>query len=148
MADAKEQSKSGLERVVDKETGRVKYLPRLLPENVRDLVFEPNKKNTTSLKAKSLKVTELPYMGKPKNYEKDVSNYQIKEDVDKRNLSPYERKAEKFESSKAKGGGGGGGVMPIDKMLKMNKMNYKAGGKLSSASKRADGCAFRGKTRA
>jgi hypothetical protein len=46
------------------------------------------------------------------------------------------------------GGGGGGGGMPSDKMDKMKKMNYKSGGKVSSASKRADGCAIRGKTRA
>ena len=49
--------------------------------------------------------------------------------------------------AKPKGGGGGGG-MPSDKMDKMKKMNYKSGGKVSSASKRADGCAVRGKTRA
>ena len=48
--------------------------------------------------------------------------------------------------SKPKGGGGGG--MPSDKMDKMKKMNYKSGGKVSSASKRADGCCIRGKTRA
>jgi hypothetical protein len=142
-----ENTKSGLERVVDKETGRVKYLPRLLPENVRDLVFEPNKKSTTSLeanekktRAESLKVTEMPYMGKPKNYEKDVSNYQIKEDVDKRNLSPYERKAEKFEK---RGGGGGGGGIP--KSGKHEMLKFSKGG---SASSRADGCCIRGKTRA
>jgi hypothetical protein len=50
--------------------------------------------------------------------------------------------------SKPKGGGGGGGI-PSDKMDKMKKMNYKSGGTVkSSASKRADGCAIRGKTRA
>jgi hypothetical protein len=49
--------------------------------------------------------------------------------------------------SKPRGGGGGG--MPSDKMDKMKKMNYKSGGTVkSSASKRADGCAIRGKTRA
>jgi len=47
---------------------------------------------------------------------------------------------------KSKGGGGGG--VPSDKMDKMKKMNYKAGGKVSSASKRADGCCIRGKTKA
>jgi hypothetical protein len=46
------------------------------------------------------------------------------------------------------GKGGGGGGVPSDKMDKMKKMNYKSGGKVSSASKRADGCAIRGKTRA
>jgi hypothetical protein len=44
---------------------------------------------------------------------------------------------------------GGGGGIPSDKMDKMKKMNYKSGGTVkSSASKRADGCAVRGKTRA
>ena len=47
------------------------------------------------------------------------------------------------------GGGGGGGGIPSDKMDKMKKMNYKSGGTVKfSASKRADGCAIRGKTRA
>ena len=52
------------------------------------------------------------------------------------------------EQPKAKSSGGGGGGVPLDKMDKMKKMNYKAGGKVSSASKRADGIAIRGKTRA
>jgi len=46
--------------------------------------------------------------------------------------------------SRAGGGGGGGdfsGMKGLDKP-------FKAGGKVSSASKRADGCAIRGKTRA
>ena len=85
------------------------------------------------------KITELPYMGKPKDYEKDVSNYQIKENVDRRNLAPYEKKG--------RSGGGGGDPMPLDKMIKAKKFNYKSGGKVSSASKRADGCAIKGKTK-
>jgi hypothetical protein len=40
---------------------------------------------------------------------------------------------------------GGGGAAGDTKFL---KPKYKAGGKVSSASKRADGCAIRGKTRA
>jgi len=47
---------------------------------------------------------------------------------------------------KSKGGGGGGGAMP--KSNRDLTKNYKAGGKVSSASKRADGCCIRGKTRA
>lgn len=39
----------------------------------------------------------------------------------------------------------GGGAMP--KSNRDITKNYKAGGKVSSASKRADGCAMRGKTR-
>jgi hypothetical protein len=45
-----------------------------------------------------------------------------------------------------KSGGGGGGAMP--KSNRDITKNYKKGGKVSSASKRADGCAIRGKTRA
>ena len=48
-----------------------------------------------------------------------------------------------FERSK--GGGGSGGMPKLNRDL---TKNYKAGGKISSASKRADGCAIRGKTRA
>jgi hypothetical protein len=48
-----------------------------------------------------------------------------------------------FERSK--GGGGGGGMPKLNRDL---TKNYKAGGKVSSASKRADGCCIRGKTRA
>jgi hypothetical protein len=55
----------------------------------------------------------------------------------------------KMKEILAKPKGGGGGGMPSDKMDKMKKMNYKSGGTVkSSASKRADGCAIRGKTRA
>jgi hypothetical protein len=42
-------------------------------------------------------------------------------------------------------GGGGGGIPKLNRDL---TKNMKAGGKVSSASKRADGCAVRGKTRA
>lgn len=45
-----------------------------------------------------------------------------------------------------KSGGGGGGGMP--KLNRDITKNYKAGGKVSSASKRADGCCIRGKTKA
>jgi hypothetical protein len=41
--------------------------------------------------------------------------------------------------------GGGGGAMP--KSNRDLTRNYKAGGKVSSASKRADGCAIKGKTK-
>jgi hypothetical protein len=55
--------------------------------------------------------------------------------------------------NKPKGGGststgGGGGGMGTGKMNRDITKNYKAGGKVSSASKRADGIAIRGKTRA
>lgn len=41
------------------------------------------------------------------------------------------------------GGGGGGGI----KSMKYEPKTFKSGGKVSSASKRADGCAVRGKTK-
>jgi hypothetical protein len=43
------------------------------------------------------------------------------------------------------GGGGGGGVPKINRDI---TKNMKKGGKVSSASNRADGCVIRGKTRA
>jgi hypothetical protein len=46
------------------------------------------------------------------------------------------------------GGGGGGGGMGTGKMNRDITKAYKKGGKVSSASKRADGCCIRGKTRA
>jgi hypothetical protein len=74
-----------------------------------------------------------------------------KEFEDKRTKSsPLIAKAEiermKEILDKPRGGGGGGGAMP--KSNRDITKNYKAGGKVSSASKRADGCAIRGRTRA
>ena len=55
--------------------------------------------------------------------------------------------AEKLEKlSRSSGGSGGGGGVP--KLNRDLTKNMKSGGKVSSASKRADGCAIRGKTRA
>jgi hypothetical protein len=47
------------------------------------------------------------------------------------------------------GGGGGGGGSSQNLLQKMNPLSkpYKAGGTVSSASKRADGCATKGKTK-
>jgi hypothetical protein len=46
-----------------------------------------------------------------------------------------------------KGGGSGGGMGSNKLSSRDLTKNYKAGGKVSSASKRADGCAQRGKTK-
>jgi hypothetical protein len=45
-------------------------------------------------------------------------------------------------------GGGGGGGMGTGKMNRDISKNMKSGGKVKSASARADGCCIRGKTRA
>ena len=52
--------------------------------------------------------------------------------------------AERAERKAAKASGGGGGIPKLNRDL---TRNYKAGGSVSSASKRADGCATKGKTR-
>jgi hypothetical protein len=49
------------------------------------------------------------------------------------------------EPKSKSGGGGGGGAMP--KSNRDITKNYKAGGMVSSASKRADGIAIKGKTK-
>jgi len=56
-----------------------------------------------------------------------------------------ERMKEILNKPKVSGGGGG---MGTGKMSRDITKNYKAGGKVKSASARADGCAIRGKTRA
>jgi hypothetical protein len=49
---------------------------------------------------------------------------------------------------KGPSGGGGSGGMGTGKMNRDISKNMKVGGKVKSASARADGCAIRGKTRA
>ena len=67
----------------------------------------------------------------------------LKKSLEKAATPEYERKAEKFSKTKGGGGGGGGGIIPLDK----RNPYYKKGGMVSSASKRADGCAIKGKTK-
>jgi hypothetical protein len=52
-------------------------------------------------------------------------------------------------SARSGGGGGGGGMNPIDleRVPGKRPLKMKAGGSVSSASKRADGIAVKGKTR-
>lgn len=52
-----------------------------------------------------------------------------------------------FGHTRVGGIGGGGGGAGIPKVGPKKPMDMKAGGKVSSASKRADGCAIKGKTR-
>jgi hypothetical protein len=55
------------------------------------------------------------------------------------------RMKEILDKSKSGGGGGGGGIPKLNRDI---SKNMKAGGKVKSASSRADGCCVRGKTRA
>jgi hypothetical protein len=56
------------------------------------------------------------------------------------------KKGTNLNKEAARGGGGGGAGIP--KVGPKRPLDMKKGGKVSSASKRADGCAIRGKTRA
>lgn len=60
-------------------------------------------------------------------------------------ISPQGNTTAAGRGETSKGGSGGGGIPKLNRDL---TKNMKAGGKVSSASKRADGCAIRGKTRA
>jgi len=68
---------------------------------------------------------------------------------DEKGLQRIFEKAEKSRSSSPRGGGGGGGMNPadIEKVPGKKPLKMKSGGMISSASKRADGCAIRGKTK-
>ena len=104
----------------------------------------------------------IPYYDRTqqKGYVKDFqSPAAVRERVDKGSLAPYELKAQKFDKSMRGGGGGGRGSREmqlgaeLDPKAMMRRMNeddddsYKKGGKVSSASKREDGIAQRGKTK-
>jgi len=56
------------------------------------------------------------------------------------------KKGTSLNKEAARGGGGGGAGIP--KVGPKKPLEMKKGGKVSSASKRADGCCIRGKTRA
>jgi hypothetical protein len=66
--------------------------------------------------------------------------------ADNKTLAPYERKAEKMEKS-ARGGAGGGSSGAAELKSMFHPRAMKKGGKVSSASSRADGCCVKGKTR-
>jgi hypothetical protein len=66
--------------------------------------------------------------------------------ADNKTLAPYERKAEKMDKgARGSAGSGSGGAAELKSMFHPRAM--KKGGKVSSASKRADGCCVKGKTR-
>jgi hypothetical protein len=71
----------------------------------------------------------------------EVADIAAKEKANKVDANEYK----KYPASIRPAGGGGGGDLSGMKGL---KKPYKAGGKVKSASSRADGCCVRGKTRA
>ena len=78
---------------------------------------------------------------------REIKEAEYKDLSKKAELAPYERKAEtkRFKGG-AGGGGGASGGGDFSGMKGLDKP-YKAGGSVSSASKRADGCATKGKTK-
>ena len=101
----------------------------------------------------------IPYYDRAQQKGDLPNTARVKERVDKSSLAPYELKAQKFDKGMRGGGGGGRGSREmqlgadLDPKAMMRRMNedyddsYKKGGKVSSASSRADGCAMRGKTK-
>ena len=101
----------------------------------------------------------IPYYDRGPQESGSQTSKRGNERVDKSSLAPYELKAQKFDKSMRGGGGGGRGSRQmqlgadLDPKAMMQRMNedyddsYKKGGKVSSASKRADGIAQRGKTK-
>jgi hypothetical protein len=75
---------------------------------------------------------------------RDMKEAEYRDLSKKAELAPYERKAEKFAKASRGGGGSAGGS---DDIMKAMNRPFKKGGKVSSASKRADGCCVKGKTR-
>ena len=81
---------------------------------------------------------------------REMKDAEYKDMSKKAELAPYERKAEKMaRGARGGSGGGGGGASGGGDFSGMKGLDkpYKSGGKVSSASKRADGCCTKGKTR-
>ena len=76
----------------------------------------------------------------------EVSNI-ASEEKDKKIAENEYKKVPGLSRAGSSGSGGDLGF-GVQKMNKDIKRSYKAGGKVSSASKRADGCCIRGKTKA
>ena len=100
-----------------------------------------------------VKVTQLPYMGKPatppeneySEMNRAYDEQKAKARLEKDSLAPYEkrgRSAPKFS------GGAGAGLHGVKSLTGNLNFDMKKGGAVKSASARADGCAIRGKTRA
>jgi len=135
------------------------FLDKRSPES--KAAAEQRMKEYTEGKAKSMEQfnANMQKIGKEHDAKMDKLNTALdragvplpKKDTFPKTTAAFEEVArsdkERFDRKAEKTSGGGGGGIPSDKMDKMKKMNYKAGGKVSSASKRADGCAIKGKTK-
>ena len=76
----------------------------------------------------------------------EVADIAAKEKASKAEANEYKKYP---ASTRPAGGGGGGGGMGGNKLSNRDLTRaYKSGGKVKSASSRADGCCVRGKTRA
>ena len=64
---------------------------------------------------------------------------------EKRGPGKFDEVLDKAKADRLKPSGGGGGLPKLNRDM---SKNMKKGGTVSSASKRADGCCIRGKTRA
>jgi hypothetical protein len=84
------------------------------------------------------------YAERPDNAYQKMADQQI-QDSENRRAKLAELKAR--NASKGPSGGGGSGGMGTGKMNRDISKNMKSGGKVSSASKRADGCCVKGKTK-
>jgi hypothetical protein len=100
-----------------------------------------------------VKVTQLPYMGKPptppenefSEMNRAFDEQRAKARLEKDSLAPYEKRSRGLSKS---GGGGGGALHGVKSLTGNLNFDMKKGGKVKSASERADGCCIRGKTRA
>ena len=82
---------------------------------------------------------------------KEIAEAKKAEDIKRSNLAQrpmISPKGNVFKGAMSGATGGAGGIEMEGKMGRNTKPKMKAGGKVRSASARADGCAIRGKTRA
>ena len=99
--------------------------------------------NKVKLEAKSYKEFIMAVIEKIKKFVKDITppSKEQKAKIEEKQMKMEEMKdPEAYRKNKA--------MYDVSTEVKKFDENYKKGGSVSSASKRADGCAIRGKTRA
>jgi len=109
-----------------------------------------NEKYTPEEKRGPGKFDELLDKAKVDRAKADVSKIaeEVKAKVEAERPRTYTERLQDMGRLPKPTGGGGSGGMGTGKMNRDISKLYKSGGKVSSASKRADGCCIRGKTRA